>query len=143
MAKGLVAKQAIKIDAPASKVWDALVNPEKVKQYMFGATVASDWKPGSAITFTGEWKGKAYQDKGVIVRAEPRRILEYTHFSPLSGLPDTPDNYHTVTIELSEQNQATTLALSQDNNPNEQARQHSEKNWGVMLANLKKVVEQT
>jgi uncharacterized protein YndB with AHSA1/START domain len=143
MAKGLVAKQSVKVDAPASKVWDALVNPEKVKRYMFGATVASEWKPGSAITFSGEWQGKAYQDKGVIVRAEPGRILEYTHFSPLSGLPDTPDNYHTVTIELSEQNQATTLALSQDNNPNEQARQHSEKNWGVMLANLKKVVEQT
>jgi uncharacterized protein YndB with AHSA1/START domain len=143
MARGLVAKQSVKVDAPASKVWDALVNPEKVKQYMFGAAVASEWKPGSAITFSGEWQGRAYQDKGVIVRAEPGRILEYTHFSPLSGLPDTPDHYHTVTIELSEQNQATTLALSQDNNPNEQARRHSEKNWGVMLANLKKVVEQT
>ncbi|HEV2283303.1 MAG TPA: SRPBCC family protein [bacterium] len=142
MSKGFVAKQSARIDAPAAEVWDALVNPEKVKQYMFGATVASGWKPGSAITFSGEWQGKAYQDKGVILRAEPRRILQYTHFSPLSGLPDTPQNYHTVTIELAEQNQTTTLTLSQDNNPTEQAREHSEKNWGVMLAGLKKVVEQ-
>lgn len=142
MSKGFVAKQSVRINAPAPRVWDALVNPAKVKQYMFGATVASQWKPGSAITFTGEWQGKAYQDKGVILHAEPGRILEYTHFSPLSGLPDTPDNYHTVTIELSEQGQVTTLTLSQDNNPTEQAREHSEKNWGVMLATLKKVVEQ-
>jgi len=142
VSKGLIAKQSVRVNAPASKVWDALVNPAKVKQYMFGATVVSEWTPGSAITFTGEWQGKAYQDKGVILRAEPGRILEYTYFSPLSGLPDTPDNYHTVTIELSEQGQATTLTLSQDNNPTEQAREHSEKNWGVMLATLKKVVEQ-
>lgn len=141
MTRGLVAKQSVTINAPAPKVWDALVNPEMVKQYMFGATVASDWTSGSAITFTGEWQGKQYQDKGVILRVEARRLLEYTHFSPLAGLPDTPDNYHTVTIELSEQNGATTLSLSQDNNPTEQAREHSEKNWGLMLANLKKLVE--
>lgn len=141
MNRGLVAKQSVTINAPAPKVWDALVNPETVKQYMFGATVASDWKPGSAITFTGEWQGKQYQDKGVIVRVEARRLLEYTHFSPLSGLPDAPDNYHMVTIELSEQDGRTTLSLSQDNNPTEQAREHSEKNWGVVLANLKKLVE--
>lgn len=141
MNRGLVAKQSVTINAPAPKVWDALVNPETVKQYMFGATVASDWKPGSAITFTGEWQGKQYQDKGVIVRVEARRLLEYTHFNPLSGLPDAPDNYHMVTIELSEQDGRTTLSLSQDNNPTEQAREHSEKNWGVVLANLKKLVE--
>lgn len=141
MSKGLIARQSVQINAPAANVWDALVNPEKVKRYMFGSTVASDWKPGSAITFTGEWQGKHYQDKGVILRSEPRRLLEYTHFSPLSGLPDTPDNYHTVTIELSEQRGVTTLSLSQDNNSTEQAREHSEKNWGVMLDGLKKVVE--
>jgi len=141
VSKGLIARQSVQINAPAANVWDALVNPEKVKRYMFGSTVASDWKPGSAITFTGEWQGKHYQDKGVILRSEPRRLLEYTHFSPLSGLPDTPDNYHTVTIELSEQRGVTTLSLSQDNNSTEQAREHSEKNWGVMLDGLKKVVE--
>jgi len=142
MSKGFVAKQSVRINAPAAKVWDALVDPAAIKQYMFGTTAASEWKPGSAIVFKGEWQGKTYEDKGVILRAEPRRILEYTHFSPLSGLPDRPENYHTVTIELSEEDGATAVSLSQDNNPTEQARGHSEKNWGVMLAGLKKVVEQ-
>jgi hypothetical protein len=67
--------------------------------------------------------------------------LQYSHFSPLSGLPDSPDNYHTVTIELSRQASATHVLLWQDNNPTEQAREHSEKNWSMMLTNLKTLLE--
>jgi hypothetical protein len=48
---------------------------------------------------------------------------------PLSGLPDAPEYYHTVTAELSGEGVRTTVSLSQDNNPTEQARGHSEKNW--------------
>lgn len=33
----LVIKNTIEILTPAPRVWDALVNPEKTKQYMFGA----------------------------------------------------------------------------------------------------------
>lgn len=141
MSKGLVARQTVALRASAGKTWDALTNPTLVKQYMFGSTVTSDWTPGSPITFAGEWQGKRYEDKGAIIRAQPRRVLEYTHYSPLSGAPDAFENYHTITIELSEANGVTTLTLSQDNNATEQEREHSEKTWGVMLADLKKVVE--
>jgi uncharacterized protein YndB with AHSA1/START domain len=41
MARGLVAKQSVEVDAPTSKVWDALVNPAMIKQYMFGTTAGS------------------------------------------------------------------------------------------------------
>jgi uncharacterized protein YndB with AHSA1/START domain len=123
-------------------VWDALVTPEAVKQYMFGTTVVSDWEEGSPITWSGEWQGRRYEDKGVVKRLEPGRTLQYTHFSPLMGLPDRPENYHTVTIELAEQDGHTRVALSQDNNSSAQAREHSEKNWAMMLASLKKYVEE-
>jgi hypothetical protein len=36
--------------------------------------------------------GKTHEDKGVILRLEPERLLQYSHFSPLSGLPDAPDS---------------------------------------------------
>jgi len=98
----LIAKASIDIAAPATRVWDALVKPDLIRQYMFGAAVVSDFQEGSPITWTGEWKGKPYQDKGRILKVEPRRKLEYSHFSPLSGLPDTPENHHTVTLELTE-----------------------------------------
>ena len=33
------------------------------------------------------------------------------------------------------------VALSQDNNPTDEARRHSEENWKMMLAGLKKAVD--
>ena len=129
MEKDLAATATTTIDAPASDVWDALVNPEKIKQYMFGTNVVSDFKEGSPITWKGEWKGKPYEDKGVIKRATPGRVLEYTH------------NEHTVIVELSGNNRTTKVHLWQDNNPDEKAKQESEKNWAMMLEGLKKMVE--
>lgn len=79
----------------------------------------------------------------MILRVEPPRVLQYSHFSPLSGLPDKPENYHTVTIELSGEGNQTCVSLSQDSNATEEARKHSQKMWGMMLEELKKFVEQT
>jgi uncharacterized protein YndB with AHSA1/START domain len=137
----LTARASLSIDAPRSRVWGALVNPKAIKQYMFGATVVSDWREGSPIVWQGEWQGKPYEDKGTILKLEPERTLQYSHFSPLSGLPDRPENYHTVTIDLSGDGDSTRVALAQGNNPTEEARVHSEKNWGMMLAALKKFLE--
>jgi uncharacterized protein YndB with AHSA1/START domain len=137
----LIARSSITIDAPAAQVWNALVDPTAIKQYMFDTNVTSDWKKGSPIVWKGEWKGKAYEDKGVIRQIEPGRALQYTHFSPLAGLPDRPENYHTVTIQLSAEGERTRVSLTQDNNPTEEARAHSESNWGMMLEGLKKFVE--
>ena len=140
--ENLVANASTTIDAPAAKVWDALTNPATIKQYMFGTTVASDFKKGSPITWKGEWQGKPYEDKGVIQDVDPQRRLQYTHFSPQAGLPDKPENYHTVTIELAEDGtDRTRVTLSQDNNPTEEAREHSEQNWHTMLVVLKAFVE--
>ena len=137
----IIARSSITIHAPGDRVWDALVNPAAIKQYMFGTDVKSDWKKGSPIRWKGEWQGKAYEDKGVIREIEPGRALQYTHFSPLGGLPDKPENYHTVTIQLSPEGNRTRLSLTQDNNPTEETRAHMEKNWGMVLEGLKKLVE--
>lgn len=142
MNNGLVAKSSIKISAPAAKVWEALTTPEIVKQYMFGTTVNSDWRAGSVITWKGEWKGKTYEDKGQILQIEKNHVLKYSHFSPLSGVPDVPENYHIVTVELSNGGNHTTVHLSQDGNETEESRKHSEQNWKMMLESLKKILEQ-
>jgi len=141
MEHGLIATVSSTVRAPVSEVWAALVTPKTIKEYMFGTTVKSDWKVGSKITWNGEWKGRPYEDKGEILELEPQHLLSYSHFSPLTGKPDEPDNYHTVTIELSEQPKGTLVTLSQDNNATEQEREHSEQNWKMVLEGLKKVVE--
>lgn len=141
MNKGLIANASITINVPVTRVWNALTNPDVIKQYMFGTNVISDWKKGSLIVWKGEWKGKAYEDKGMILKLESNRLIQYSHFSPLSGLPDAPENYHTVTIGLSGKGKQTLVSLSQDNNSNEQERGQSEKNWEMMLVGLQQILE--
>lgn len=136
-----IAIATVTIEAPRARVWKALVTPSQIRQYMFGTTVVSDFRPDTPITWKGEWDGRHYEDKGMILDARSGELLRYTHFSPLAGLPDKPENYHVVTIELSESGSATRVTLSQDNNVDDHARQESEKNWKTMLDSLKRLVE--
>lgn len=136
-----IARAETTIAAPADRVWKALTDPAQVKQYMMGATVASDYEEGSPITWKGEIKGKSFADHGVVKRVTPNQLLEYTHFSPMEGKPDSPENYHTVTVQLTPDGSATRVSLAQTNNATDDARKHSEDNWNAMLAGMKKIVE--
>lgn len=138
----LVAETSVVIERPSAEVWDALTRPDAVKHYMFGADVETDWLEGSPIVWRGEWKGRPFEDKGTLLKVEPERCLQYSHFSPLSGQRDEPESYHTVTIELLGKGDQTEVRLAQDHNPDDEARRHAESNWGAMLRALKDYVEQ-
>lgn len=140
--KNITVKLSVKINASESKVWDGLTNPQIIKKYMMGASVDSEWKKGSKITWEGEMKGKKYEDKGEILEIDPTKKLMYSHFSPMSGEKDVPQNYHTVTMSLSGDNKQTTVYLSQDKNKTEKEKDESQKNWKMMLDGLKKVLEE-
>ena len=141
MNKKYVAEATTTINAPVSKVWQALVNPEIIKQYLFNTEVISDWQVGSPIIYKGEWEGKPFEDKGEILALEPEKLLKSTHWSPLSGVPDSPENYHTVTYTLSDQGESTEVTITQDNNASEEEKAHSEENWKTVLAGMKKLLE--
>jgi uncharacterized protein YndB with AHSA1/START domain len=138
---GLVALAEIDIAAPASAVWEALTDPERIKQYFLGATVETDWRPGSPITWSGEYNGQPYQDKGTVIEVQPEHLLILTHFSPMTGQPDLPENYHTITYRLAERDDKTNLSLSQDNNGSEDEVEHSRATWQSMLEAIKTLVE--
>jgi uncharacterized protein YndB with AHSA1/START domain len=137
----IVATAEIDIAASGEAVWAALTEPAQIKEYMFGSTVETDWQPGSAITWSGEYNGRPYEDKGVIIAVEPGRRLELTHFSPMSGADDVPENYHRLTYMLSPVADGTHVELTQDNNADADAAEHATKNWQAMLDGLKRQVE--
>lgn len=141
MSVNLIAKASTHIAVPASRVWDALTTPEIIKQYFFGTKAISDWKEGSTLEFRGEWEGKPYVDKGIILKSDPGKLFQYTYLSSFSGLPDMPENYANITYELYEDNGQTELTVKQENIANEQARKHSEQNWSYVLQNLKELLE--
>jgi len=136
-----IATASTVIESNIANVWDSLVNPRKIKEYMFGTEVVSDWKEGSPIVWKGNWQGKPYEDKGVILKIVPTKLLQVTHFSPLSGVPELPENYHTLTYKLEEQGLMTSLSLTQDGNNSREEQIHSEGMWNSMLKGLKTFLE--
>jgi uncharacterized protein YndB with AHSA1/START domain len=134
------------IPAPADEVWRALTSPELASRYFLGARVESDCREGSPITFSGEWEGKSFKDKGEILEVRPGRRLTYSHYSPSSG-EDRPENYHTLTFDLEPRgDEATKVTLTQANLTGgvKQAdidhRADYEKNWRALLDSLSEAV---
>jgi uncharacterized protein YndB with AHSA1/START domain len=136
------AKATTTINAPASQVWIALTTPDMIKQYFFGVDVVSNWKEGSTIVYRGEWEGKSFEDKGKILKVKPEKELVTTHWSPLPGAPDSPENYHTVSYELQKRGGKTQVTITQDNNASEEEKKESEKNWKTMLDGMKRLLEE-
>ncbi len=100
MSNNSIATASIEINATAEKVWDGLTNPDMIRKYFFGTEAKSDWKKGSPITFSGEWEGKKYQDKGTILDIEEYKFVKYDYWSSMSGTEDIPENYATITYRL-------------------------------------------
>ncbi len=138
-----VVKKNIRIKAEPTKVWDALTNPKKTKEYFFHCEVFSGWKPGDTITF----KGKMFfiidiEMTGKILEIEPEKLLKYT-------LKNGKDNnaeagHSTVTDVLTYENGETLLSITDDVGDGEGAEKRlkkSEEGWDKILRGLKELVE--
>ena len=138
---GLIARASVDIQAPREQVWAALTDPALIAQHMWGAKVDTDWQVGSPITWHGELQGRAYEDKGeVLVHDEPER-LSMTHFSPLTGEDDAPENYHTLVYTLTGSERGTRVELTQDGCEDDEQVEQFSANWQDHLNGLKRVVE--
>ncbi len=134
-----VATASAVISATPQQVWRSLTEPSLVKEYFFGTKVDTDWKPGSAITYTGEYEGKAYEDKGVVLEVDEPRLLRTSFFSPMSGLPDVPENYQNVTYRIEAADQGSKVTITQDHNASAEAAEHSSSKGQTILDGLAKV----
>jgi uncharacterized protein YndB with AHSA1/START domain len=128
------------IKASPKAVWAALTDPQLVKTYMFGAMLKTDWTVGHKVTWSGDYQGKPYEDKGEIKTVEPEKRLVITHWSPMSKLPDEPAHYHTLTYVLTPSGEGTKLSLTQENLTGATPEQ-AEGPWRGVLAGLKKAAE--
>ncbi len=145
----LYIKNTIEIQAPITEVWDALVNPEKTKVYMFGCATVSDWHIGSPLIWEGEYEGKKMVFvKGNILALDAPSKLVYTVFDPNSTIPDLPENYLEVSYVLSETLGITTLNIAQGDYDTvaEGERRYKESynngtGWMPILVEIKKLVE--
>ena len=147
----LFVKNSILINTGAAVVWDALINPEQTKKYMFGCKTVSDWKIGSALLWNAEHEGKEMTFvKGIILDFVPNQLLKYTVIDPNSSMPDIPENYLNVTYELSAEENQTKLTVIQDGfeNAADGEKRYKEvfnngEGWNPILVEIKKVVEKS
>jgi uncharacterized protein YndB with AHSA1/START domain len=143
MADTYEASTSVDVAAPPETVWRALTDPELVRAYMHGTDVDTDWQVGHPITWRGDWNGRAYEDKGVVLACEPPRTLAVTHWSPLTGEPDTPEHYHHVRYELQPLgDDGTRVLLTHGNSPTQEAAdQMVATGWTPTLQALKETAE--
>lgn len=53
--QNLRTERSIVIDADSESIWDVLTNPRKIKLYLFGSEVVTDWRigsPGKLLKYT-------------------------------------------------------------------------------------------
>jgi uncharacterized protein YndB with AHSA1/START domain len=129
------------IHAPIEKIWDALTNPELVKQYFFGSQLVTTWQPNTPIVFKGEWQGTAYEDKGTVLKFEPNKMLEYDYHSSWSDLEDRPENYQIITYRVKSKGNSTVLTIEQRNIDALEKKLDSTKNWKNLMVAIKKLMK--
>ena len=86
--------------------------------------------------------------KGNIVSIKPGISVVYTVFDPNSTMEDIPENYLTVTYDLSEENAETILLVSQGDYSSvaDGERRYAEsynggQGWNPILLEIKKILE--
>lgn len=134
-------QKTVTLNVPVEEAWDALTRPELIRRWFFGVDTRSTWMEGTPITHRGEYQGKPYEDRGEILKFQPPKLLSYSHWSSMSGLPDSPENYQHVTYSLVSKGWSTELTLTEENLPNEEAQELSEKSWDVALEMLKQMLD--
>ena len=142
MRDDLVVSSSIEIYAEPSKVWDALINPEIISEYLYGTTTMTDWEVGSEIIFQGEYQGQKYRDKGIVKEFFLNKKISYSYWSGFTGLEDKPENYSLITYELEKiDNKRTKLTWIQKGFANEQGYEHSKNGLKFLLVKIKEIVE--
>ncbi|MDP1813223.1 MAG: SRPBCC domain-containing protein [Leadbetterella sp.] len=142
MLNDLVVSRSIEINATLAKVWKGLTDPSIIKDYLFGTETVTDWKVGSEIIFQGEWEGKQYRDKGVILENIQNELISYSYWSGFSGTEDKPENYSLVTYNVEKiADDKTLFTWTQKGFASEQAYQHSESGMEEFLKSIKTVIE--
>ena len=131
----------LEINANPNKVWNALTNPEIVKQWQFGSELTTNWKVGSEIRFKSEWEGKIFEQWGTVLEVELNQKLRYSLFVPGPDLEDKPENYFEMEYRLTEDGTKTLLEIIQEDNRPGAKQEDLQGDENPVLKSLKEIIE--
>lgn len=131
----------IVLNASVEKVWNALTQPELVKQWQYGSDLLTTWKTGSEIRFRNEWDGQVFEQWGTVLEVVPNQKIKYSLFFPRPGLEDKPENYFIMNYVLTEENQKTKLEIIQEDNRPGAVQEEPQGEKNPILQGLKTLIE--
>jgi uncharacterized protein YndB with AHSA1/START domain len=129
------------IKTTPEKLWNAITDPEIMREYRFGTHAESDWKPGAPwkmVTETGQ-----ILDTGEIVESDPpRRLIIKWRIEWKPELKSEGYSYCTFEIEPEPTGSATKLTVTHviDRSPS-QFIEAASVGWSKTLSNLKSLLE--
>lgn len=139
----LMARVHVVVDASPEQVWEGLTSPELTRLWMGGAEVASDWTPGSTVTWSGLVAGQPFEDSGTVLEVDRPTRLRTTHRSGGLALADAPVDPHVVTYEVVAEQGGTVVTVTQEGlgqTPDSVAEY--EQTWALLLGRLKDVLQE-
>lgn len=130
----------ITINATLSKVWQILTNHAIMAEWLgepdMEIEVHTTWQVGSPIIIRG-FHHVRFENTGRVTSFVTERKASFTHLSSISGLPDKPESYSTITFTLEPAGNDTVLALSIENFPTGNIRKHLEFYWRATIVTIK------
>ena len=138
----LVVYNSVTVNASPESLWEALIDLEKIKVYLFGTETITDWNVGSSISIQGNYEGQIYKDKRNVLEVEKNKTFKYNYWSSFSGLKDQLENYAVVMYKLEQKNNGQTVfTWRQEGFANKAGKCHSENGLKAMLDQIKKIAE--
>jgi uncharacterized protein YndB with AHSA1/START domain len=139
-----IMNKVVDINAPISQVWHVLTTPELMVNWMMPdieLNIITDWNVGSPILILGRMNGINFENRGTVLKFEPEEVLQYSHWSSVSRLPDQSENYTLIEFKLTPAENQTTVKLTLRNFPTESIYKHLTFYWNITLQVLKKTIE--
>ncbi len=121
------------------KLWQALTDPQLIRQYRFDTTVECDWKKGSSWKMTHPDRGLL--DTGEILEIEPprRMVIRWQNEWEPAFKAEGPSR---CTIELEPEDNAVKLTITHEiDRPDSPFITAVSDGWPRILSNLKSLLE--
>ncbi|MGH3303614.1 MAG: ArsR/SmtB family transcription factor [Streptosporangiaceae bacterium] len=128
----------IYIRTTPERLWEAITDPDIRRTYNFGASVTSDWKPGSRLEM-GHPGAPGLLGDGEVIEADPPRKLVHTMTALWSDEVRSAGTSR-VTWEIEQVKDSCRLVLTHDQLP-EAASAEIYGGWPMILSGLKTWLE--
>jgi uncharacterized protein YndB with AHSA1/START domain len=126
------------IETSAEKLWQALTDGDFTVRYWFGHRAASDWKVGSAYTFTRE---DAHTIEGEVLVSDPPKRLAYSWSSGCAADAKS-ERTSRVTFDLEPRGKVIKLTVTHDElDEGGKTLRDISGGWPMVIASLKSLLE--